>query len=61
MIMTFVLIMVFGGATSQSGIATVTQEFSSFEACENARLYIAQSIKRGGSEAVIRSQGCFKR
>lgn len=58
----FVLIMIFGGSTSQSGYATVQQEFTSFERCEAARKALAA---RHGTDLAgnftLRAQGCFQK
>lgn len=42
----FVLIMVFGGASTQSGLSTITAEFSSFANCEAARKKIEKDWDR---------------
>jgi hypothetical protein len=54
----FVLIMIFGGSPPQSGFAVITQEFNSFETCEQARKHLEKSQT---SVNVIRSQGCHKK
>jgi hypothetical protein len=54
----YVLIMIFGGSTSQSGYATVQQEFSTPERCEAARKALAE---RHGGNFTLRAQGCFQK
>lgn len=56
----YILIMLWGGTTTQSGIAVVQQEFYSFEACETARktLEKAHYTSYGMN---LRAQGCFKK
>lgn len=62
MVKIFVLIMVMGGQTSQSGVTTITQEFNSFENCEKARLSIVNNIySRGYPVTPIKAQGCFEK
>lgn len=54
----FVLIMIFGGSTSKSGFAVITQEFNSFETCEKARIHLEKSQT---DTNLLRSQGCHKK
>jgi hypothetical protein len=62
---TYVLIMLFGGWTSQSGMTTLTQEFHNFETCEIARKHIEMSVKETSPQQwnymPLRSTGCFKK
>ncbi len=54
----FILLMLWGGYSSQSGIAVVQQEFSSLETCEAAR----RTLERAHQGAMqLRAQGCFKK
>lgn len=58
----FVLIMIFGGASAQSGYATLQQEFTTKARCEAARAEIAErrSTKDGDNGSFyLRVQGCF--
>jgi len=58
--MIYILIIILGGYSSQSGYSTVVAEFNTFEACEAARKYIV-SVANPPSEttiAQIRAQGC---
>jgi hypothetical protein len=58
----FILIMVLGGYSSQSGVATVQAEFSSREKCEAARLHIVKNLtSKEHQRVVIQSQGCFEK
>lgn len=41
--MIYVLIIILGGYTTQSGYSTVVAEFNTFEACEAARKHIISS------------------
>jgi len=52
----FILLMVLGGNTSQSGLAVVKTEFSSFEKCEIARRHLETVMERG---TPIKAMGCF--
>lgn len=64
MIKIWVLIMVFSGGTSQSGVATLNQEFTSFEKCEFARLHIEKSVENQSMYSMstkTRSTGCFEK
>lgn len=54
----YVLIMIWGGSTSQSGLAIVQQEFDTYERCEIARKYLVGNNTR---PSLLRSQGCFKK
>lgn len=58
----FVLIMIFGGSTSQSGYATVQQEFTTLERCEAARktLTALHATDRAGN-FTLRAHGCFQK
>jgi hypothetical protein len=56
----FVLMMLWGGESSQSGLAVVQQEFSSFESCEAARKVLEQAHGRGYGMR-LKAQGCFKK
>ena len=56
----FVLIMLWGGNTNQSGIGVVQQEFNSWEACEYARIHLSSHTDTFGGMK-LRSQGCFKK
>lgn len=47
----FVLMMIIGGSTSQSGVATISQEFTSFENCEKARIEMEKSYPRATGSA----------
>ncbi len=42
----FVLMMIIGGSTPQSGLATISQEFTSFENCEKARIEMEKSYPK---------------
>lgn len=55
----FVLIMIFGGSTGQSGLATLTQEFSSQATCEAARKTILAEAMKKDDYMRMRFQGCF--
>ena len=55
----YVLIMIFGANTSQSGIAVVQQEFTTYELCRDARLVIAKA--HDDRSMPLRSQGCYKK
>ena len=56
----YVLLMIFGGSTSQSGYATVQQEFTSQERCETARKELASKhATDSGRNFTLRVQGCF--
>ena len=60
----FVLLMLFGGTTTQSGMMVVQQEFNSFESCEAARIHIVSSVFNDYSSSYsmrLRAQGCFKK
>ena len=55
----FVLILLFGGTTSQSGISSVTQEFNSSSSCEAAKN--AMITGAGDMYLRVRVAGCFKK
>lgn len=64
----YVLIMLFGGSTSQSGMMNIQQEFNSYENCEIARKHILKvhPIDSNGDykkyhSIYVQSQGCFKK
>lgn len=58
----FVLIMVLGGYSSESGISVVLHEFSSREKCEAARLHIVKNLASRKYKIIeIQSQGCFEK
>jgi len=52
----YVLIMLWGASTSQSGMMQVTQEFNGKEKCEAAMNHLA---KGASNYMVLRSRGCF--
>lgn len=60
---TFILIVVLGGSTNQSGYTTVNAEFKTFDACEYARKHIvtdALSRDRSyGLSTPVITHGCF--
>lgn len=56
----FVLLMLWGGNSSQSGIAVVQQEFSTYENCETARAALAKAHDRTGGLS-LRSHGCYRK
>lgn len=56
----FVLLMIWGGNTNQSGIAIVQQEFISMESCEAARK-VLEKANGNGLGMRLRAQGCFKK
>jgi hypothetical protein len=57
--MTYVLLMVF--SIMQGGVGVVQQEFSSFNACEKARIAMEKSHTTGAERynVILRAQGCF--
>lgn len=60
----FVLLMVIGGAHSQSGVTSIAQEFSSFENCEKARIEMEKAYPKptGGRfehEVLVRASKCM--
>lgn len=55
----YILILIFGGFSSQSGYAVIQQEFYSLERCEAARVEIAKA--HNGFPVILRSQGCYKK
>jgi len=55
----FVLMMVWATASSYGGVFVVSQEFSSKETCEAARIAMASAHNINTSE--LRAQGCFKK
>jgi hypothetical protein len=58
----YVLIMIFGGASSQSGYATIQQEFNTMERCESARKFLAQRHEKDtGNTFTLQAQGCFEK
>lgn len=57
----WVLLMLFGGVSSQSGIGVVQQEFTSWEACEAARKAMAAAHDDPHTAMKVRAQGCFKK
>lgn len=68
MIAGFILIVILGGYTSQSGYAVVVAEFFTREACEAARAHIVASAvpkSQGGNSgdavAQLRSHGCYSK
>lgn len=56
----FVLLMLWGGETYQSGIGVVQQEFNSKESCDAARLVLEKAHVRG-SGMTLKAQGCFRK
>jgi len=60
MIETWILIIVLGAYSSQSGITTIQQEFSSFDRCEKAREAIIKNRAKDNYAHVV-SQGCYKK
>jgi hypothetical protein len=56
--MTYVLLMVF---SVQGGVGVVQQEFSSFNACEKARIAMETAHTTGSERynVILRAQGCF--
>ena len=56
----FVLLMLWGGESSQSGMTVVQQEFNSMESCEAARKVMEQAHGKGHGMK-LRAQGCFKK
>lgn len=63
----WILVIVLGGYSAQSGYATVVAEFFTREACEAARAHIVASAapkSQGGSNdhvAQLRSHGCYSK
>jgi hypothetical protein len=57
--MTYVLLMVF--SVMQGGVGVVQQEFSSFSACEKARIAMETAHTTGSERynVILRAQGCF--
>lgn len=55
---TFVLIMVVGGNTSQSGLTTIKAEFATAQACEAARMVLVAQMQTNYTTP-IKAQGCF--
>lgn len=59
---TFILIMIIGGSSNQSGFTTVTAEFYGRESCEAARQHIVKNLTRKEyTSAIIQAQGCFEK
>ncbi|MEO8298763.1 MAG: hypothetical protein ABI574_13250 [Burkholderiales bacterium] len=56
----YILIMVIGWGVSQGGVTSITAEFSSIAACEAARKWSAESVRKS-SQGLVVSQGCFKK
>lgn len=59
--MIYVLIIILGGYTAQSGYSTVVAEFNTVEACEAARKHIAASALPTSAldrAPELRSHGC---
>ena len=54
----WILLVVFDGLSSQSGMATIQQEFTSRAACEHARTYMVTTLSTH-SNTPVRAQGCF--
>jgi hypothetical protein len=62
----FVLIIVIGLTSSQSGGTSISQEFFSRESCENARADIVRQTELqrpsiGTTAFVVRVHGCYKK
>jgi len=59
----YVLIMLWTGTYVDSGVAVVQQEFTSFQACEEARRFLATANKTSNVSVVVKlhAQGCFKK
>lgn len=55
----YILLMIWATSSNYGGVAVVQQEFSSFRACETARIELATA--HDGITATLRSQGCFKK
>jgi hypothetical protein len=53
----YILLMLWTSGVNKS-ITVVQQEFSSYAACETARLHLSNAH---GSALELRSQGCFKK
>lgn len=56
---TYVLIMIIGGYSDQSGFSTIQQEFTTREKCEVARTEIASKVV--SLTTPIKFQGCFQK
>jgi len=56
----FILIIVLGATTNQSGVAVIQQEFGSFDKCEDARKFLVADLNASWF-ARVRSNGCFKK
>lgn len=55
----YILILIFGAATSQSGITTVTAEFNSHSACAAAAKIIVEQVAKSSSlPPPLRAQAC---
>ena len=59
MINTIILIIVLGGASSQSGYTSVNVEFQTFEHCEIARKFIVSDAN--SKRIQVESHGCFSK
>jgi len=57
----YVLIMVLGGSTSQSGYTTIQQEFNSPQACQEAERNIIEQLAHGYGAMHVHTYGCYKK
>lgn len=57
--MIYILIMLIGGSTSQSGYTNIVAEFNTYEACEAARAHVALSVRTTNGPGMIYSYGCY--
>lgn len=57
----FVLIMIFGGSTTQSGMSALSQEFNSSEACMAAEQTLRRAAVQQSDNVRLRISGCFKK
>ncbi len=56
---TYILIIVFTSGASYGGVETLTQEFSTKDNCEVARVSLVKA--HDGNSVVIKSQGCYRK
>lgn len=64
----YILIMLWAGASHNSGMTVLQQEFNSLEACEIARKHLEKSHRsvdgtynNSDGRITVRTQGCFKK
>jgi hypothetical protein len=55
----FVLIMIIGGVTSQSGVTTVQQEFTTLEKCQAAGKSLSDLSMKGTYNSRVSYYGCY--